>query len=148
MKVGGIGQSSGPSKTDRAKKTERSDKTGKSAFASHLDQFLGEVGEIHSADSPTPLTGVDSLLAAQSVDDATGEEARKRMVRRGEELLARLEELRHGMLMGHIPKERLGELAQMLRKRRAEGVDPRLAAIMDEIELRAEVELAKLARNR
>jgi hypothetical protein len=34
----------------------------------------------------------------------------------------------------------------MVRNKREAGADPELAAILDEIELRAEVELAKLSR--
>ena len=37
-------------------------------------------------------------------------------------------------------------LVRMVRSKREEGIDPRLSAILDEIELRAEVELAKLRR--
>jgi hypothetical protein len=71
---------------------------------------------------------------------------RKRLVRRGEELLDGLEELRHGLLMGEIPKERMMTLAQTVRNRRENCGDPRLGALLDEIELRVEVELAKLSR--
>ena len=43
-------------------------------------------------------------------------------------------------------KEKLIELAQMLRERREEGLDDRLNGLLDEIEQRAQVELAKLTR--
>ena len=46
-----------------------------------------------------------------------------------------------------MPKARLIELARMLREKREEGLDPELDEILNEIELRAEVELAKLSRN-
>ena len=51
-----------------------------------------------------------------------------------------------GLLMGTLPKEKLTELADMVRTRRESCQDPRLAALLDEIELRAEVEIAKLSR--
>jgi len=54
--------------------------------------------------------------------------------------------VRHGLLMGTLPKEKLTELADMVRSRRESCQDPRLAALLDEIELRAEVEIAKLSR--
>ncbi|TAN57291.1 MAG: flagellar assembly protein FliX, partial [Rhodospirillales bacterium] len=64
---------------------------------------------------------------------------------RGESILGHLDELRHGLLMGHLPKERLIELAQLVRGKRDQVDDPLLAQVLDEIELRAEVELAKLS---
>ena len=65
---------------------------------------------------------------------------------RGEDLLDRLDELRLGILTGRFPKEKLAELAQRLRQKREQGVDPALDAILAEIELRAEVEIAKYTR--
>ena len=91
------------------------------------------------------MTGIDALLLVQQVDNSTERESRRRLVRRGEELLDGLEELRHGLLMGEIPSGRMMALAQNVRDRRENCGDPRLAAILDEIELRVEVELAKLS---
>ena len=85
---------------------------------------------------------VNPLLAAQEVTDATDETKRARA--HGEAVLDRLDELRHGLLMGHIPKERLEELTRLVRQRRLKVEDARLKEILDHIELRAEVELAKL----
>jgi hypothetical protein len=47
--------------------------------------------------------------------------------------------------MGAIPKEKLIAMAQMVRSRRDNVPDPQLASLLDEIELRVEVELAKLS---
>ena len=52
--------------------------------------------------------------------------------------------LRDGLLAGTLPREALVRLAQLVRTRGAEIDDPRLKDVLDEIELRAEVELAKL----
>jgi len=49
--------------------------------------------------------------------------------------------------MGEIPSARMAALAQSVRSRREACSDPRLAALLDEIELRVEVELAKLSRD-
>ena len=89
---------------------------------------------------------VDSLLAIQSVGDATDREGRRRLVRRGEEMLDRLEDLRRDLLLGAVPTDKLVALAQMVRMQRGNCADPQLGALLDEIELRAEVELAKLSR--
>ncbi|MBM3507080.1 MAG: hypothetical protein FJX64_05030 [Alphaproteobacteria bacterium] len=66
--------------------------------------------------------------------------------RRGFDLLDRLDEIRMGLLMGAIPKDRLGNLVRLVRARRDGVMDPKLTAILDDIELRAMVELAKLGQ--
>lgn len=92
------------------------------------------------------LAGIESILAMQAVDPDAGSGARRRMMQRAEDLLDHLEDVRQGLLTGRVPKESLSSLAHLVRTRREAGADPHLAAILDEIELRAEVELAKLSR--
>lgn len=71
---------------------------------------------------------------------------RQRLARRGAEILEKLEDIRKGLLVGSIPKERLAALAKVVREKREKGTDPIISQLLDEIELRAEVELAKLSR--
>jgi len=49
--------------------------------------------------------------------------------------------------MGMVPTDRLQDLATAAREQREELDDPRLSEILDDIELRARVELAKLGRS-
>jgi len=65
---------------------------------------------------------------------------------RGADILDKLEEIRRDILAGAVPRDRLENLAQSLRQRRVQVSDPRLIEIIDEIELRAAVEIAKLTR--
>ena len=141
MKVSGIGSTSGPAQTRKAGKVE---KASPGAFAKQLAE-TDAVEDAAMVDSPAAVGGIDALLAAQSVGDSLEREARRRLIKHGEELLDKLDEIRHGLLMGSISKDKLISLAQMVRSRRDAVGDPRLAAVLDEIELRAEVELAKLA---
>ena len=60
-------------------------------------------------------------------------------------MLDELEQIRLGLLLGQIPRARLEQLAQMVRARREQLDDLKLIAILDDIELRAAVELAKLS---
>jgi hypothetical protein len=94
------------------------------------------------------VLGVGGLLAAQAVAaEATPDfKERQRRAKRGAEILDRLEDVRRGLLAGAIPKDRLAELARMVREKRERGADPVISRLLDEIELRAEVELAKLSR--
>ena len=68
------------------------------------------------------------------------------MMGRGESILDKLDQLRLDMLKGSVPKEKLIELAQVLREKRPSCDHEELNACLDDIELRAEVELAKLTR--
>ena len=86
----------------------------------------------------------DALLALQEVPDA-GQRPSAGLKRAGD-LLDRLDEIRVGLLDGAIPRERLGQLVKTVRARREAVEDPRLATLLDEIELRARVELAKLGQ--
>lgn len=145
MKVSGVGATSPTAKTG---KTAKASPKGGSDFATHLSEAIGGVEEAGVVESPVPVAGVDALLVVQAATDSTDEEAkrkaRKRLYERGENILERLDELRHGLLMGTLPKDRLIELAQLVRGKRDQVDDPLLAQVLDEIELRAEVELAKL----
>lgn len=143
MKVSGVGGPSGPSQTRKSGKTEKAEP---GSFAKQLAEGAGSVEETPTVDAPAAVASVDALLAAQTVSGNLEDDVRRRLIRRGEDILDRLEELRTALLAGSVPKERLIQLAQMVRARRDAVADPRLARILDEIELRAEVELAKLQR--
>lgn len=86
------------------------------------------------------------MLSIQEVEADSPSDARSRMVHYGADILDRLDEIRDQILMGAVSKNRLENLAETLRQRRESIDDPRLIALIDEIELRAEVELAKLTR--
>ena len=143
FKVTGPGSGiTGPSRTVNKGKPGQS-----GAFARELGESSSASFEPDTSIVESPVvSSVQALLMAQSVDQTEEREARKRTVRRGEDLLEKLEEIRHGLLLGSIPKQQLMALAQLVRSRREFLSDPRLTALLDEIELRAEVELAKLAR--
>ena len=93
---------------------------------------------------PAPAGGIDALLALQEVPDR-GEEGR-RAQRRGHDLLDSLDRLRLALLGGHLDSAQLDHLAHLLRARRDKAIDPCLAAVLAEIEVRAAVEFAKLER--
>ena len=85
---------------------------------------------------------MSALIALQEVPDArTG---RAKAVRRGRDMLDVLDELRDGLLTGSISRSSVQRLLVLTNAEREDFMDPGLAAVMDEIELRAKVELAKL----
>ena len=132
----------------RARKAGPAGKAGE--FAAELDRVgsADEAGPADSVDQAGAVLCIGGLLAAQSVDPegAPDHKERQRRAQRGNEMLDRLEEIRAGLLVGAVPKDRLQELAQLVRKKRERGADPIVSRLLDEIEPHAEVELAKLSR--
>lgn len=81
------------------------------------------------------------MLMLQEVSD---EEAnRKKAVRQGHLTLDALENLRDSILFGDVTERQLHHIAQLIEKQREIIVSPQLKAVLDDIELRVAVELAK-----
>ena len=89
-----------------------------------------------------PITSVNSLLALQEMPTST--EGRSKGIRQVEGLLEYLEAIRHGMLLGQISKKRLNDIVKALETQRENNLDSGLIELINDIELRAKVELAKL----
>ena len=94
-----------------------------------------------AASATAGVAGVSALMALQGVEDAT--ERRRRAMRRGGGLLDRLDELKLMMLAGQDGVGALNNLARAVREERPDSADPGLNAVLDQIDLRAAVELAK-----
>lgn len=139
MKIEGPGKTSA---TRGASKAGGAKKTGDTAFGGMLE-------ETAPAATPKPVSGVnaighlDTLLALQ---EGGGEGSAKKGKQRAAALLDELDKLRIGLLSGGIPKASLQHLTNTLAQHREKIMDPALAEILDEIDLRAQVELAKHGR--
>ena len=98
-----------------------------------------------AAAQPTSATSsvadVSALMALQGVETAT--ERRRRAIRRGGSLLDRLDELKIAMLSGEAGEVALERLGRTLREERPEDADANLTGLLEQIDLRAAVELAK-----
>jgi len=88
------------------------------------------------------VMGVDAILALQDVESAS--ERKRRSVGRAGRLLDDLDEIKIALLGGELSQGQLDRLARTVREQRSATEDPRLEAVLDEIETRAAVELAKL----
>ncbi len=137
--VGAGGRTSAPRKARKAS-------SGGSTFSDSLRE-AAETTENTAGASVGGVGPVGSILSVQEVSDATDGRSRGLLVAYGEDMLDRLEDIRIGLLTGAISKDELAELAQRMRQKRQESDDPALHDILDEIELRAEVEIAKLTRS-
>jgi len=145
MKISKVGS---PKDAAGVKKKKAVAKDG--AFAESLRDVVGagDAESPHAAEPAGKVGAVDSILALQEVPDSVDKRSRGLLRQHGEDLLMRLDELRVSILAGAVPKERLTQLAHRLRQKRQQCDDPKLNEIIDEIELRAEVEIAKLTRDR
>lgn len=139
---------------------ENTHKTGQAAAAQRkraVSSGGGAFGELlagtedasaATASAPPPAAaapmGLEGLLALQQ-EAPHSRAAVKEQIRHGEALLASLDRLRLALLAGTVSAAEAHRLTQTLRQTRPGFVkDPALAAILDDIETRAAVELAKL----
>ncbi len=91
--------------------------------------------------SALPVSAAQALLALQEVP--AERQGRRAALRRGSDLLDRLDDIRHDLLLGDLPLHRLEALAHRLREPMPPVTDPQIADLVQEIELRVAVELAK-----
>jgi hypothetical protein len=99
---------------------------------------------------PAPASGVgvmglDALLALQDVGGPL--ERRRRAVSRAGRLLDVLDDMKAGLLEGTLAAGDMERLQRAIRDQREATEDPGLEGVLDEIETRAAVELAKLEVN-
>lgn len=106
--------------------------------ASTAQENLGGVSGVSASAS------IGSLLALQEVSEE--DVAKKKVIQYGGDLIKSLEALRQSLLLGRVPVDVLKTLESRLKKQRQMTMDPELHAIIDDIELRAAVELAKYQR--
>jgi hypothetical protein len=107
------------------------------------------VSEDTAAHAPPPTAairtvgGIDALIALQGVEDAT--ERRRHAVKRGRLALDALDELKIGLLGGDLSPGTLNKLKAAAVHLRDGSGDSSLDGVLGEIELRVEVEIAKMA---
>ncbi len=138
MKVSGAGRAQGPGSAGRA---------GKARSASGERFKLDGAGAADAAQATGGVAAaapVDALIALQEVDTAT--DGSRRAVVRAEAILDVLDDIKISLLAGGISRQKLQQLLKLVESRRDSGAtfqDPRLSQVLDEIELRARVEVAK-----
>lgn len=105
---------------------------------------VADHGDTHAqiVAGPGPIAALDSILMLQGMDDSTN--GRSKGLAHGEQLLDLLDSVRDGLLAGGIPRATLNRLAAAVTRRHEAFADPKLQDVLDQIELRAHVELAKL----
>ncbi len=98
------------------------------------------------AAAPRAIAGIETLLALQGVQGVEDPvEKRQRAVKRGRTALEVLDELKMGLLAGTLDPVVLGRLKAAAAGLTDASGDSGLDGVLAEIELRVEVELAKMA---
>lgn len=116
--------------------------------ASGPEFSLSDAEDAAATQSPARSLGVsavstlDALIALQEVDEPLGR--RRRAVKRASRLLDELDRLKLGLLADELSEADLHSLAEAVKEQREATSDPALEAVLDQIEARAAVELAKL----
>ncbi|MFZ4762275.1 MAG: flagellar assembly protein FliX [Alphaproteobacteria bacterium] len=141
MSIDGINKLRGPQGTQKTGKASGSNAAGGAAF-SQLINTSSEATQAASVMGASALSGLESLLSLQEVDEKA--ERRSKGRKKAEQMITELEGLRDALLEGTIPVARLYGLSAMVKQARLEVDDVRLQEALDDIHLRAEVELAKL----
>ena len=110
--------------------------------AGQFSNLLTSEQKVESITSTNRISAMDSVVSVQEVsgEDAGNSGTKKR----AHQILDRLEDVRIGLLMGQIPKSDLMDLSEILKAARETAVDSNLLELLDDIELRAKIELAKL----
>jgi hypothetical protein len=129
---------SGPNGTTLGSQAANVRRTSSSGFAL---PDAASTPETRAAIAPKAAASIDALLAMQGIEDPV--ERRKRSVQRGKSALDVLDDLKIGLLSGNFDSSTVGRLRDAAANLKSSSGDPGLDAVLSEIELRVEVELAK-----
>ena|SRR5580704_14549354 len=129
----------GPNGTTLGTPAANTRRTSSSSFA--LPEDTASASENRPVSAPKATANIDALLALQGVEDPM--ERRKRSVQRGKGALDVLDDLKLRLLSGSLDAATMIRLRDAAANLKSSSGDPGLDAVLSEIELRVEVELAK-----
>ena len=115
---------------------------GRGVASSDFDSLLISEQKIDAIATTNRISSVDAVIGMQEITDDNKDERGAK--NRANLILDKLEDIRMGLLLGEIPKSNLEELSKVLEVARENSVDSKLLEIIDDIELRAKIEIAKL----
>jgi hypothetical protein len=132
----------GPNSTSSVSAGKRKASSGRGGTGFSVETAAASSSAV-STSSASSIQSVDAILALQSVGDF--KEARQRATTRAVDLLDVLDELKVALLEGGVSKGKLVALMNLLQTRRDDTNDAQLEAVLNEVETRAAVELAKFS---
>lgn len=116
--------------------------TGQGVFSVPTAGAAGAVGSVSRAGAMSGVGGIEALLALQDVGGPL--ERRKRAVGRAGRILDVLDDIKLALIDGDLSPASLDRLVRAVREERQNTDDGRLEGLLDDIETRAAVEIAKL----
>jgi len=135
----------GPNGTTLGTPASTARRTSAGGFALPEDEPAA-AQETRATLAPRTATGIDALLALQGIEEDPAER-RKRSVQRGKGALDVLDDLKLRLLAGTIDQPTVSRLRDAAASLKYASGDPQLDAVLSEIELRVEVELAKAGQH-
>jgi len=135
MKVSGTGATAATGVASRANRASGDGFAPSASDAAHQTAATGATSSVSS------LGSLDALLALQ--ETLTPTERRKRALRRAGGLLDALDQIKLSILEEGDPRHALDRLQSLARNLRDQTDDAGLEEVLNEVDLRAEVELAK-----
>lgn len=132
-------------KTQDLRETKASKKIGQGeSFASYLK--TENSAKMQGVNTSAAVTSADAIFITQTITDEEKKLIREKKIKKSKMLLDKLDEIRDGLLSGEIAKDKLIEISRFVKQKEVDTDDDKLNEIFAEIELRVEVELAKLMR--
>jgi hypothetical protein len=115
------------------RKVSKTGSSGQSSFASSIagDAAAQELSQVSGLFPTQPLLVLQEVSEKQTAKN------------HGDKILNLLDQLRLDLLSDQMPNHRLQTLANYLNSKTLKVADPQLATVLEEIEQRANIELAK-----
>ena len=110
-----------------------------------LPEDVASTAETRAATAPKATANIDALIAMQGIEEDPAER-RRRSVARGRGALDVLDDLKIGLLSGSLDSSTVARLRDAAANLKSSSGDPGLDAVLSEIELWVEVELANAGR--
>jgi hypothetical protein len=133
----------GPNGTTLGTPASNARRTSSTGFS--LPDDVASTSETRATLAPKATANIDALIALQGIEE-NPTERRRRSVARGKGALDVLDELKLGLLSGNLDSSTMARLRDAAANLKSSSGDPGLDAVLSEIELRVEVELAKAGR--
>ena len=130
----------GPNGTTQTTAASNTRRTSSGSFS--LPEDVASTNETRATLAPKATANIDALIALQGIEEDPAER-RRRSVARGKGALDVLDDLKLGLLSGNLDRSTVSRLRDAAANLKSSSGDPGLDAVLSEIELRVEVELAK-----
>ena len=129
-------------KRAEAKTKVKKNASASSAFSSQLIGLTQEASHSHQTEKTQSIHMIDSLLSLQEADPEKSK--KKKMIMSAQHILNELDTLKHALLSGNISAHDIQSIHRSLHKMDLSTQDRELQILINDIKIRAEVEIAKL----